>query len=185
MENQSGNGESSFLLPSWIHAKIISLEPSLSRKKKRRKGGEKKRKKKKSIPSEGTHFPFHLWTSFSFQFLPSPYFLSRVEIHFNPFLTFYYIYIYFYITFRSNFSNRIVFDRKKKKKKKNLSSILPTMLTKKKKKKINLRSRRIYFHVTFQSFRIILSLSLSIVPTRLCEANIYRAVSPVPRATKS
>lgn len=135
MENQSGNGESSFLLPSWIHAKIISLEPSLSRKKKKKKmGGKEKKKKKKSIPSEGTHFPFHLWTSFSFQFLPSPYFLSRVEIHFNLFLTFYYIYIYFYITFRSNFSNRIVFDRKKKKKKKNLSSILPTMLTKKRKR---------------------------------------------------
>lgn len=135
MENQSGNGESSFLLPSWIHAKIISLEPSLSRKKKRRKGGEKKRKKKKSIPSEGTHFPFHLWTSFSFQFLPSPYFLSRVEIHFNLFLTFYYIYIYFYITFRSNFSNRIIFDRKKKEKKESL--IDPSNDVNKKKKKIN------------------------------------------------
>lgn len=73
------------------------------------------------------------------------------------------IYIYFYITFRSNFSNRIVFDRKKK----SLIDPLNDVNKKKKKKKINQRSRRIYFHVTFQSFRITLSLSLSIVPTRL------------------
>lgn len=133
------------------------VEPSLSQKKKKKKkkrGG--KEKKKKSIPSEGTHFLFHLWTSFSFQFLLSPYFLSRVEIHFNPFLTFYYIYIFLYnLSFQFFQPNRI------RSKKKNLSSILSTMLTKKKKKKkINQRSRRIYFHVTFQSFRITLSLSL-------------------------
>lgn len=104
------------------------MEPSLSQKKKKKKRGGKE-KKKKSIPSEGTHFLFHLWTSFSFQFLLSPYFLSRVEIHFNPFLTFYYIYIFLYnLSFQFFQPNRI------RSKKKNLSSILSTMLTKKKKK---------------------------------------------------
>lgn len=94
------------------------------------------------------------------------------------------IYIYFYITFRSNFSNRIVFDRKKK------SLIDPLNDVNKKKKEKdkstiakNLLSR--YFSILSNN-----SLSLSLSPSflhafRLCEANIYRAVSPVPRATKS
>lgn len=169
-----------FSLPSWIHAKIISWNLR-SRKKKRRKGGGKE-KKKKSIPSEGTHFLFHLWTSFSFQFLLSPYFLSRVEIHFNPFLTFYYIYIYFYITFRSNFSNRIVFDRKKK-------SLIDPLNDVNKKKKEKDKST-IAKNLLSRYFSILSNNSLSLSPSflhafRLCEANIYRAVSPVPRATKS
>lgn len=136
MENQSGNGESSFLLPSWIHAKIISLEPSLSRKKKRRKGGEKKRKKKKKYTQWRDSFSF---SSLDFVFV-SVFALSLFSLEsrdsFQPIPNILlYIYIYFYITFRSNFSNRIIFDRKKKEKKESL--IDPSNDVNKKKKKIN------------------------------------------------
>lgn len=164
MENQSGNGESSFLLPSWIHAKIISLEPSLSRKKKRRKGGEKKRKEKKKYTQWRDSFSF---SSLDFVFV-SVFALSLFSLEsrdsFQPIPNILlYIYIYFYITFRSNFSNRIVFDRKKKKKK-NLSSILPTMLTKKKKEK---DKSTIAKNLLSRYFSILSNNSLSLSPSFL------------------
>lgn len=131
------------------------VEPSLSqKKKKRRKGGEKKRKKK-VYPVKGLIFFFISGLRFRFSFC-SLLIFSRESRFISTHSSHFIIYIYFYITFRSNFSNRIVFDRKKK----SLIDPLNDVNKKKKKKKINQRSRRIYFHVTFQSFRITLSLSL-------------------------
>lgn len=145
------------------------MEPSPSQKKE--KGG------KKNIPSEGTHFPFHLWTSFSFQFLlifsRESRFISTHSSHF--------IYIH-NLSFQFFQPNRI---RPKKKKKESLIDP-PTMLThthtQKEKKRYkstiakNLLSR--YFSILSNN-----SLSLSVVHS--FARNIYRAVSPVPRATKS
>lgn len=169
MENQSRIEFSLTILNSSCKNNIV--EPSPSQKKE--KGG------KKIYPVKGLIFLFISGLRFRFSF---SLFSLESRDSFQPIPHI----LYIYTTFRSNFSNRIVFDRKKKKKESLIDP--PTMLThththtQKEKKRYkstiakNLLSR--YFSILSNN-----SLSLSVVHS--FARNIYRAVSPVPRATKS